>query len=150
MSRLVSLATAAALGLAALWGTAPARAADILFEQQQLYSGACAENWALSKIASRFRHQVTHVPYLPNVSIAVFDRLEERAYIPASEDHPIARTYCAGLVQLSDGDVRDIWYLIEWGAGFASIGSNVEFCVAGFDRWNVYNNNCRVLREYYF
>ena len=30
--------------------------------------------------------------------------------------------------------------------GFASIGDNVEFCVAGFDRWMVYNGRCRVLR----
>ena len=30
--------------------------------------------------------------------------------------------------------------------GFASIGDGVEFCVSGFDRWNVYNSGCRVLR----
>jgi hypothetical protein len=41
---------------------------------------------------------------------------------------------------------RDIWYLIEIPMGFAGVGSNVEFCVAGFDRWNVYGGGCRVLR----
>jgi capsid protein len=46
----------------------------------------------------------------------------------------------------SDGADRDIWYLIEEGMGFASIGDNVEFCVSGFDRWYVYNGRCRVLR----
>ena len=57
-------------------------------------------------------------------------------------DAPIA----ARTVILSDGDARDIWYLIEEGQGYASIGDNVEFCVSGFDRWYVYNGRCRVLR----
>ena len=63
-----------------------------------------------------------------------------------SEDRPIGRRYCGATVILSDGHDRDIWYLIEEGMGFASIGDNVEFCVSGFDRWYVYNGRCRVLR----
>ena len=72
-------------------------------------------------------------------------------------DRPIARRYCGATVELSDGRRRDIWYLIEERMGFATLldgfhlanetrGSNVEFCVAGFDRWMVYNGACRVLR----
>ena len=57
----------------------------------------------------------------------------------------------------SDSSSRNVWYLIEEGMGFATLaagfvlanethGSNVEFCVSGFDRWFVYNGSCRVLR----
>ena len=63
-----------------------------------------------------------------------------------SDNWPIGRRYCGATVALSDGHDRDIWYLIEEGQGFASIGDNVEFCVSGFDRWMVYNGRCRVLR----
>jgi hypothetical protein len=36
--------------------------------------------------------------------------------------------------------------VVERGMGLASVGDNVEFCVSGFDRWNVYDNGCRILR----
>jgi len=66
--------------------------------------------------------------------------------LPAQEDRPNYFTLCGATVTLSDGRDRSVWYLIEEGQGFASIGNNVEFCVAGFDRWLVYNGRCRVLR----
>ena len=111
-------------------------------------SGVCAESWVLRKITDRFRHQVRNVPHLPNVAITDFQRIYERRYLPSlGEERPIGRRYCGATVILSDGYGRDIWYLIEEGMGFASIGDNVEFCVSGFDRWNVYDGHCRVLRE---
>lgn len=109
-------------------------------------SGMCSQGWVLRAITHRFRHQVTHVPNLPNVAIADFYGIHERRYLPTDEDHPIGRTYCGATVALSDGNNRDIWYLIEEGQGFAGVGDNVEFCVAGFDRWYVYDGACRVLR----
>ncbi|HEY4193360.1 MAG TPA: hypothetical protein VGM46_12005 [Mesorhizobium sp.] len=109
-------------------------------------AGICSQAWVLSKISSRFHHQVQHVPNLPNVDITDFRRIHQHRYLPASENSPIGRSYCGATVALSDGQSREIWYLIEEGQGFASIGDNVEFCVSGFDRWNVYNGRCRVLR----
>ena len=93
-----------------------------------------------------FAIRCVNVPNLPNVRITDFQGIHERRYLPAEEDHPIGRRYCGATVILSDGQGRDIWYLIEEGQGFASIGNNVEFCVSGFDRWYVYNGACRVLR----
>lgn len=106
----------------------------------------CGDARVLNRITERFRYQVHHVPHLPAVDIVDFRAIHQNRYLPASETWPIARHYCRAQVALSDGRDRSIWYLIERGQGFASIGDNVEFCVSGFDRWLVYNGRCRVLR----
>ena len=81
-------------------------------------SGVCAEPWVLRKITERFRYQVRHVPHLPDVAITDFQRIHEHRYLPSlGEDRPIGRRYCGATVILSDGDGRDIWYLIEEGMG---------------------------------
>jgi hypothetical protein len=106
----------------------------------------CDDGTILARITSKFRHQVTYVPNLPDVDITHFGRIHERRYIPYGEKRPIARRYCAATAHLSDGRKRKIWYLIEDRMGFAGVGDGVEFCVSGFDRWHVYNGHCRVLR----
>ena len=135
-------------GATALFSAPPvefAQAADVI-RSYAPYQGPCAEGWVLRSISNRFRYQVTHVPNLPDVGIVEFRDIRENRFHPASERWPIARLYCEANVVLSDGYSRNVWYLIEGGMGFASIGDNVEFCVAGFDRWHVYNSGCRVLR----
>jgi hypothetical protein len=146
MTRLSTLAfaTLVAAGTAFFAG-GKAEAADLTATYYE-DSGICGETWVLSTISKRFDHQVKNVPHLPDVSITEFRRVHQHRYLPAYEDRPIGRRYCGATVDLSDGHSRDIWYLIEEGQGFASIGDNVEFCVAGFDRWMVYNGRCRVLR----
>ena len=146
MNRFVQSAFAALLGLVPALGATPTVQAADIGVYQDAYSGACSQRWVLGTITSRFRHQVTHVPNLPNVAITDFQNIRENRYLPSQEDWPIGRTYCDATVILSDGDARDIWYLIEEGQCYASIGNNVEFCVSGFDRWYVYNGACRVLR----
>lgn len=150
MTRFAKSALAALLCLctplaASLGVTQAAHAADL-----SVYSdddgGVCGQPWVLSKITNRFSYQVHHVPHLPDVQITDFHRIHQHRYLPASETWPIGRRYCGATVSLSDGRDRTIWYLIEEGQGFASIGDNVEFCVSGFDRWMVYNGICRVLR----
>jgi hypothetical protein len=146
MTRLASLALAALATLgAAVFTGGEAEAADLT----GVYAGdpgICGEAWVLRTITARFDHQVKNVPHLPDVRILDFHGIHQNRYLPAYEDWPIGRRYCGATVALSDGHSRDIWYLIEEGQGFASIGDNVEFCVAGFDRWMVYNGRCRVLR----
>lgn len=146
MFRFARPVLAALIGLASAIGATPSvRAADL----GSVYtddSGVCAKRWVLGKITHRFAYQVRHVPNLPNVAITDFQNIRENRNLPAQEDRPIGRTYCGAQVILSDGDARDIWYLIEEGQGYAGIGDNVEFCVSGFDRWYVYNGRCRVLR----
>lgn len=105
----------------------------------------CNDTGILRKIESRFRHQVRHVPHLPDVEIVDFHGIHEHRYQPWRDDRPIARRYCGATVTLSDHSRRTINYLIEDEMGFASIGDNVEFCVIGFDRWMVYNGHCRLI-----
>lgn len=112
----------------------------------RLEARACDDAGILSRIVLKFRHQVTHVPNLPDVDIVEFRKVHEHRNYVASEKWPIPRRYCGATADLSDGRSREVWYLIEGGMGFASLGDNVEFCVSGFDRWYVYNGRCRVLR----
>jgi len=106
----------------------------------------CGNTEILARIQSKFRHQVTHVPHLPDVDIVEFRKIHQHRYIPFGEQRPIARRYCGATAELSDGKRRTIWYLIEDRMGFAGVGDGVEFCVSGFDRWFVYNGRCRVVR----
>jgi hypothetical protein len=106
----------------------------------------CSNGEILARIQSKFRHQVTHVPHLPDVDIVEFRKIHQHRYIPFGEKRPIARRYCGATAQMSDGRRRTIWYLIEDRMGFAGVGDGVEFCVSGFDRWFVYNGRCRIVR----
>lgn len=145
MTRFAKLLFAALIGLSTTLGVAPAvHAADLAAVYTD--GSVCAEPWVLRRITDRFRYQVRHVPHLPDVEILDFRRIHQHRYLPARDNWPIGRRYCGATAVLSDGRDRTVWYLIEEGQGFASIGDNVEFCVSGFDRWMVYNGRCRILR----
>lgn len=147
-----------ALLSAALLASSLVAGPSIAADQLEFDDGSpCADTHVLKRITNKFAYQVRHVPNLPDVAINDFQGIHQSRYVPAGEDRPIARRYCAATAILSDGDQRPIWYLIEEGQGFATLldgfhlanetrGSNVEFCVSGFDRWLVYNGACRVLR----
>ena len=122
-----------------------AQAADFIHGVDASDPGACSDERVLAKISHRFRHQVRHVPGLPQVEIVNYARLGQSRFKPSDDRHPIARRYCRGSVDLSDGRRRTMWYLIESRMGFVGIGSNVELCISGFDRWYVYGGRCRVL-----
>jgi hypothetical protein len=107
---------------------------------------ACDDEKVLNRITSKFRTQAREVHHDKTLAIDSYDDVHQHRYLEEREFRPIARRYCGAVVNLNDGRRRTIWYLVERGAGFASIGDNVEFCISGFDRWNVYNNACRVLR----
>lgn len=145
MARLQALAAGIAASLAATLAPMTAQAADPL-GSYAVNDDVCANSAVRSTIQHRFRYQVTHVPQLADVDIVDFYGASQTRYHPATQNSPIARRYCRATARLSDGRDRTVWYLIEYGQGFAGIGDNVEFCVSGFDRWNVYDSNCRVLR----
>jgi hypothetical protein len=107
---------------------------------------ACDEPKVLNRITSKFRTQAREVHHDKTLAIESYDDVHQHRYLDEREFRPIARRYCGAVVNLNDGRRRTIWYLVERGVGFASVGDNVEFCISGFDRWNVYNNGCRVLR----
>ncbi len=146
MARVSSLLAASfAVGVALTSIAAPARAAD--YSASPVYDDTCGQSYVLNRIVSRFSYQVHHVPYLPQVSIVNFSNVQQSRYEPSREPDlaAVARHYCRATAHLSDGDQRPVWYLIEEGQGFVGLGDNVEFCVAGFDRWHVYNGKCKTL-----
>jgi hypothetical protein len=146
MKSIVHAVLAAALTAAgAVAGTA-ASAADMVVGVYAADPGVCGDARVLGRISQRFRHQVRNVPNLPDVEILDYYRIGESRFEPARDRWPVERRYCHAKAALSDGHSRTVWYLIENPMGFAGVGSNVEFCVSGFDRWHVYNGGCRVLR----
>ena len=107
---------------------------------------SCDTPAVLSRIQSKFRHQAREVHHDAYLAIDSFRKVHEHHSREQSEKWPIARRYCGATATMSDGRERYVWYLIENPAGFVGIGNNVEFCVTGLDRWNVYNGRCRVLQ----
>ena len=142
MIRTATLLLASLIGIASAPATFAADPVQVYIEEP----GICGNEKVLSRISHRFRYQVRHVPNLPQVDIVDFRRINERRYEPQAPKWPIERRYCHATVDLSNGHSRDVWYLIEKPMGFVGIGSNVEFCVSGFDRWNVYGGRCRSLQ----
>ena len=145
MSRITHFVMSAVFAVASLAMPSVSVAAD-LPSGQYSYDEICGQPKYLNRIVDRFAYQVKNVPGLPDVAITDFQQVHENRYLPESEDWPIERRYCSATAVLSDGHTREVWYLIEGRMGFAGIGENVEFCVAGFDRWFVYNGRCRILR----
>jgi capsid protein len=147
MARLSSFfAASLALGVA-LSSAAPVMAADYI-QGSAGYDDTCGQARVLNRIVSNFSYQVQHVPDLPQVAIDDFSNVHQTRYEPSVDPEmaAVARHYCRATAHLSDGKERSIWYLVEEGQGFASTGDNVEFCLAGFDRWRVYDGSCRTLR----
>ncbi len=105
----------------------------------------CSDPAILKAVSKRFHYQ-SHEVHHDRLRIEDFTRVHQHRYYPAKEFSSIARRYCGATAILSDGRRRTVWYFIETHAGFAGIGNNVEFCVSGFDRWNVYNAHCRIAR----
>lgn len=140
------LLAASALPLA--FAALPASAADYLAPAPAgvVDNGLCSQQSVLRTVVSRFGYQVRHVPNLPQVGISAMSDVRLTRYEPKNNPAEIERTYCRATAVLSDGQYRPVWYMVEEGQGFASMGRNVEFCVDGFDRWYVHDANCRVLR----
>ncbi len=126
----------------------PASAADYIQSAPAVVDNTvCNQQSVLRRVVSRFGYQVRHVPELPQVGISAMSDVHLTRYEPKTNPAEIERTYCKATAVLSDGQYRSVWYLVEEGQGFASVGRNVEFCVEGFDRWYVYDApSCRVLR----
>lgn len=68
------------------------------------------------------------------------------SYRPSDATHLVGRTWCRATAVLNDHRRRAVWYLVETTMGFAGIGDNVEYCVAGLDPWRVYGAHCTSVR----
>lgn len=106
--------------------------------------GPCADRWVLGEIRERFAYAER--------------RTWHRGYVMASLENPrpsghpyaepglIVRDYCMADALMTNGDIRTVYYAIEYGAGFAGVGRYVDFCVLGLDPWHVHDGACRTVR----
>lgn len=58
----------------------------------------------------------------------------------------IRHDHCLARAVMTDGRVRNLYYMVERGQGFASIGNRVQFCIVGLDPWRVYGAACSTVR----
>jgi hypothetical protein len=101
----------------------------------------------------------------PNVRSTIVDRFAwaerktwQRGFVMASLEngrlspHPftepgiIHREYCVADASMTNGAAHTVYYVIEFGVGFASIGNYVDFCVLGLDPWRVHDAACRTVQ----
>lgn len=124
---------------------APVAAADYPGDRPGSVSDACGNPAVLGFITSDFGYRANH--YLKqDIAIAEIRGIHQKRVELRDETHLVQREYCRATATTTDGERRPLWYLIERGWGFAGIGSNVEFCVGGFDPWYVYGAQCASLR----
>lgn len=147
-STLLSIMSAAAMIALPI---STARAADLVAPGPYVVaapSSYCLDDRPLARIQRGFAVQAREVHHDPGLYIAEISNIRENRYEPANAELiGVDRLYCRATAVTSDGQARTLWYMIEYGAGFAGMfGDNVEFCLSGLDTWNVYDAYCRVLR----
>lgn len=62
------------------------------------------------------------------------------------KDSEILRRYCNATAIFSNGQRRQVYYLLEETGGFVGKNWGLTYCVAGLDPWNNHDSNCRTLR----
>lgn len=145
----MSLRTAFAFALFAGLSAASfsqAQAADYIATSPTTISPVCQEQGVINRAVAQFDRLVRGVPEMPAVKINAVSNVSATRFDPKTYPSGIERHYCRATAVLSNGENRNMWYMVEKTQGFASMGSNVESCVDGFDKWFVYDGRCRVLR----
>ena len=111
-----------------------------------LPEGACGDPSVLGFITSRFDYRA-HNYLKRNLAIYEIRKMHLRRYEPFNENiSSVERAYCGANATMTDGTHRQLLYVIENPWGFAGLGRNIEFCVAGLDPWYVYGAQCDSLR----
>jgi len=107
---------------------------------------ACRRPSTLNHITKNFRDKTA--PFLQTgTEIARIHSTRMSRYEPRTKDiSSVEREYCHAKVALTDGQQRDLWYVVQWGLGFAGSGYKIDFCISGLDPWHVYGADCRSLR----
>lgn len=112
----------------------------------------CEDEWVLASIRRRFASASMRVEKR-DLQIVGVEKVRE-VHASVNRPSPIPRRWCSAAVTLSDGSRSTLTYLLAGGLGFAGPGlawipDEVEFCVAGHDRWRVHDGNCRTTRRWW-
>lgn len=133
----------------AIWvAAASAEAADlpgpIVLNEPIETDNPCADVQVLHKIAERFAWAERNTWHRGFVMAALQNgRFSGHPYF---EPGIVRRGYCAADSIMSNGSRHTVYYAIEFGVGFASMGNYVDFCVLGLDPWHVHDEACRAVR----
>ena len=90
-------------------------------------------NWAENKTWQR------------GFTLVRLDRMHEHRTV-SMINSPVTRRYCNATAILSNGQQRQIWYMIEDIGGFVGKNWDVTHCVAGLDPWRNHDGYCRTMR----
>lgn len=122
------------------------QAADYIAVSPVVTDPVCHEQSVINSAVAQFSRLVRGVPEMPAVRINAVSNVNATRFDPKTYPSGIERHYCSATAVLSNGENRDMWFMVEQNQGLASMGRNVESCVDGFDKWFVYDGRCRVLR----
>jgi hypothetical protein len=133
--------------LALLLGLGPATAADFGAATPPVVTmaeGECGDSGALSRIKSRFAWAERNT-WHRGFTIATIGNARPSVH-PFAEPGLVKRDYCRADAVMTDGTAYQVFYVVEHGMGFASLGNYVDFCVLGLDPWHVHDGDCRTVR----
>jgi hypothetical protein len=105
---------------------------------------ACANGRVLDRIMERFAWAERNT-WRRGFVIEALENPRPSGH-PYAEPGIIERSFCMADSLMTDGQFRTVYYAIESGVGFASIGDYVDFCVLGLDPWHVHDGACRTVR----
>lgn len=114
------------------------------FADRRDYAPLCGSQTVLKRIVDRFgwaERRTWHRGF--QIDEIVSPRLR---YQILRGPTAIRHDHCSARAMMTDGSVRRIYYSVERGMGFASIGDNVRFCIIGLDPWRVYGAACSTVR----
>lgn len=106
----------------------------------------CDDPLVLNRIKLRTPKE-THLTTRHPLYVEEFGHARENRYVPRHGRNQIAQRFCQVAATLSDHSHRTIYYVVETPMGFAGIGHNMEFCIAGLDPWYVHGHRCSSLRH---
>ena len=107
---------------------------------------ACDDRFALNRIRLRTPKE-THLTTHRALYVEQLEHPRERGFTPRHGRNQIAQRFCEVSATLSDHSHHTIHYVVETPMGFAGVGHNVTFCIAGLDPWYVHGHRCSSLRH---
>ena len=146
------LSLAAGLAAAALLAVSAPALAGPSADARLAGLSACEDEWVLASIRRRFAYGAERVEKR-DLAIVGVEKIRE-VHAEVDRPSPIPRRWCAAAVTLSDGSRSTLTWVVAGGVGFAGPGlawipDEVEFCVAGRDRWRVHDGVCRTTRRWW-
>ncbi|WP_310619007.1 hypothetical protein [Flexibacterium corallicola] len=108
---------------------------------------SCDSMWTMYFVKSAIGNAV--YPYYGGLRVRGVEHIKETGY-RLGNPSPVARRYCAGTANLSNGTQRAIYYKIIEHDGFLGLLWGVEACLLGLDKFRVYDGKCRTVRIEYF